>query len=67
MESGGFDNNYDHNREMKTATKLYQEGKITIRNASDITGIPLRSILNEFGKMDIYIRYCEDEFKEDIE
>jgi len=67
MESGGFDNNYDHNREMKTATKLYQEGKITIRNASDITGIPLRSILNEFGKMDIYIRYGEDELKEDIE
>jgi len=67
MESGGFDKNYDHNCEMKTAAKFYQEEKITIRNASDITGIPLRSILNEFGKMDIYIRYGEDELKEDIE
>jgi len=52
---------------MKTATKLYQEGKITIRKASGITGILLRSILNEFGKMGIYIRYGEDELKEDIE
>jgi len=67
MESGGFDNNYDHNREMKTAAKLYQEGKITIRKASGITGIPPRSIFNEFGKMGIYIRYGEDELKEDIE
>ena len=52
---------------MKAAAKLYQEGKITIREASDIAGIPLRSILHEFGKMGIFIRYGEDELKEDIE
>ena len=52
---------------MKAIVKLYQEGKITIREASDITGIPLRGILHEFGKVGICIRYGEDELKEDIE
>ncbi len=58
---------YEHNSEIKATAKLYQEGKITIREASDITGIPLRGILHEFGKMGTYIRYGEDELKEDIE
>ena len=58
---------YEHNREMKTAAKHYQEGKISIREASDITGVPLRGILHEFGKRGTYIRYGEDELKEDIE
>ena len=57
----------EHNSEIKATAKLYKEGKITIREASDITGIPLRSILHEFGKMGIFIRYDEDEIKEDIE
>ena len=67
MESCRFSKDYEYNRKMKTAAKLYQEGKITIREASGITGIPLRDILNEFGKMGIFIRYGEDELKEDIE
>ena len=58
---------YEHNSEIKATAKLYQEGKITIREASDITGIPLRGILHEFGKVGICIRYGEDELKEDIE
>ena len=57
----------EHNSEMKDAAKLYKEGKITIREASDITGIHLREILNEFSKKGIYIKYGEDELKEDIE
>ncbi|MBA1341934.1 MAG: hypothetical protein C5S40_07305 [ANME-2 cluster archaeon] len=58
---------YEHNSEIKATAKLYQEGKITIREASDITGVPLRGILNEFSKRGTYIRYGEDELKEDIE
>ena len=58
---------YEHNSEIKATAKLYQEGKITIREASDITGIPLRGILHEFGKRGTDIRYGEDELKEDIE
>ena len=58
---------YEHNSEIKATAKLYHEGKITIREASDITGIPLRGILNEFGKRGTYIRYGENELKEDIE
>lgn len=57
----------EKNREMNAAAKLYRERKITMREASDITGIPLRSILHEFGKMGIGIRYGDDELKEDIE
>ncbi|MBW6518785.1 MAG: UPF0175 family protein [ANME-2 cluster archaeon] len=57
----------EHKSEMNTATKLYKEGKITLREASDITGIPLRDILHKFSKMGLYIRYDEDELKEDIE
>ncbi len=57
----------EHDSELKAAAKLYKEGKITIREAAYITGIPLRGILHEFGKMGICIRYGEDELKEDIE
>ena len=57
----------EHDSELKAAAKLYKEGKITIREASDITGIPLRRIIHEFGKKDIFIRYGEEELKEDIE
>ena len=35
---------YEHNSEINATSKLYQEGKITIREAADITGIPLRGI-----------------------
>lgn len=58
---------YEQNSEIKATAKLYQEGKITIREASDITGIPLRGILHELGKRGTYIRYGEEELKEDIE
>lgn len=47
----------EHDSDLKAAAKLYKEGKITIREASDITRIPLRGILHEFGKMGIFIRY----------
>ena len=57
----------EHDSDLKAAAKLYKEGKITIREASDITRIPLRGILHEFGKMGIFTRYGEDEIKEDIE
>jgi predicted HTH domain antitoxin len=57
----------EHDSKLKAAAKLYKEGKITIREASNITGIPLRGILHEFGKRGTYIRYGEDELKEDIE
>ena len=58
---------YEHNSEIKATAKLYQEGKITIRKASGITGIPLRGILHEFGKRGTYTRYGENELNEDIE
>ena len=58
---------YEHNSEIKATAKFYQEGKITIRKASGITGIPLRGILHEFGKRGTYTRYGENELNEDIE
>jgi Arc/MetJ-type ribon-helix-helix transcriptional regulator len=58
---------YELNREINAVARLYEEDKITIREASDITGIPLRSVLGEFGKKGVYIRYDEDDLKEDIE
>ena len=57
----------EHESEMNDVAKLYKEGKITIREASDMTGFSLRGILHEFGKMGICLRYGEDELKEDIE
>jgi Arc/MetJ-type ribon-helix-helix transcriptional regulator len=57
---------YEQNREITTVARLYEEDRITIREASDITGLPLRAVLSEFSKKGIYIRYGEDELQEDL-
>jgi len=46
--------------------RVYEEDRITIREASNITGLPLREVLSEFCKKGIYIKYSEDELQEDL-
>ena len=58
---------YEHKEELNIIAKLYKEEKITIREASEITGLPLRAILGEFGKKGIYLRYGEEELAEDLQ
>ena len=50
-----------------TVYPLNEEDKITIRETSDITDIPLRSVLGDFGKKGVHIRYGKYDLKEDIE
>ena len=57
---------YEQKREITTVARLYEEDRITIREASDIIGLPLRAVLGEFSKKGIYIKYGKDELQEDL-
>jgi predicted HTH domain antitoxin len=48
------------------AAALYREGKITMRDAAAIIGVPVRTALWELGERGIYIRYGMEELEEDV-
>ncbi len=56
---------YGKKTSIDEAAELYRENRITIRQAADIVGLTLRETLDEFGKRGVYIRYGEEELKQD--
>ena len=58
---------YETEKRLNTILKLYQEDKITAREASDLLGISLRETYEILSKHGVYIRYGEEELKEDFE
>lgn len=57
---------YERKKEIEIAAALYREGKITMREAADIIGVPVRKALEEFAARDVYLRYGAEELEEDL-
>ncbi len=57
---------YEKKSEIEIATSLYKEGKITMREAAAIMGVPLRKALEELAQRGVYLRYGADELEEDL-
>ena len=57
---------YDRKHEIAIAAALYKEGKITMREAAAIMGVPLREALEELAQRGVYLRYAAEELEEDI-
>lgn len=51
---------------IETVVELYREGRVTMRQASELLGLTLRETLAEFGRRKVYIRYGEKELAEDL-
>lgn len=56
---------YGRKESIEEAAELYKKNRITMRQASDLTGLTLRETLDEFGRRGIYIRYGKKELIED--
>ncbi|MEA1864119.1 MAG: UPF0175 family protein [Euryarchaeota archaeon] len=58
----------EHKRknEIGVAAALYRDGKITMREAAAIIGVPVRTALQELGERGVYIRYGMEELGEDL-
>lgn len=57
---------YEREAAVEAVAELYKDGKVTMRQASDLLGLTLRETLAEFGKRKVYIRYGEKELAEDL-
>jgi len=56
---------YSKKESIEAAAKQYKKGKISMREAAELTGLTLRETLDEFGKKSVYIRYGKEELDED--
>lgn len=57
---------YSRKGSIEEASDLYKKEKISLRQASELTGLTLRETLEEFGKKGVYIRYGKEELDEDM-
>ena len=57
---------YEKKNEIEIAAALYKEGKITMREAAAIMGVPLRKALEELAQKGVYLRYGAEELEEDL-
>ncbi|GEM_PF-798856 len=57
---------YEKKNEIEIAAALYKEGKITMRDAAAIMGVPLRKALEELAQRGVYLRYGAEELEEDL-
>lgn len=57
---------YEREAAVDAVAELYNKGRVTMRQASELLGLTLRETLAEFGKRKVYIRYGEKELAEDL-
>ncbi|MCE8426496.1 MAG: UPF0175 family protein [Candidatus Methanoperedens sp.] len=57
---------YEKKKEIEIVDALYKGGKITMREAADILGVPVRKVLEDLAARDVYLRYGEEELEEDL-
>jgi predicted HTH domain antitoxin len=57
---------YRRKNEVEIAATLYNEGKITLREAAVIMDAPVRKTLEALGERGVYLGYGMEELEEDI-
>ncbi len=55
---------YSRKESIEAAAQQYKKGKISMREAAELTDLTLRETLDEFSKKGVYIRYRKEELDE---
>ena len=60
-------NDYKKKQDIDSVINLYKEGQISLRDITEVLGIPLRETMELLANRGVYLRYGEKELAEDLE
>ena len=60
-------NEYKSKQDIYSVINLYQEGQISLRDVTELVGLPLRETMELLASKGVYLRYGQKELAEDFE